>query len=291
MQEVSRGAHVISSRFAGRSRKESIDVAAGWYNYVVLRDDTERAPGDDGAPTVKIPAGEFWMRSETGPKEEVPRHLVYLDSYYLDKFEVTNRRYERFRVSTGRGRNFLQSHHWDKKLDEPDKPVVAVTWYDAADYCRWAGKRMPTEAEWERAARGIDERIFPWGNDFDSAFMKWLQGPSTVSVGSRPRDVTPEKVFDLGGNVSEWVADGYFLYEKQRQRNPQVPQDVDKPRVIRGGSYDHWDSINYRSARRDGEPPKLFDHRTGFRCAKSAKSLQPARAMISMQKTAEGGAR
>ena len=121
--------------------------------------------GKDGAPMVLIPAGEFWMGSPEGEgdKDEHPRHQVYLDTYSIDKFEVTVSRYSEFMQSTGR----QAPHDWAKvKISKHSNlPVVGVSWNDAEAYCRWTKKRLPTEAEWEKAARGMDERRYPWGSE------------------------------------------------------------------------------------------------------------------------------
>ncbi|RMF89553.1 MAG: formylglycine-generating enzyme family protein, partial [Nitrospinota bacterium] len=131
-------------------------------------------------PMVLVPAGEFIMGSTSEDIDqllqqfpstnrelfthEMPQHRVYLDAFYIDKYEVTNRLYQRFVEATGH----RKPEYWgDSDLNGPEQPVVGVSWYDAKAYCEWAGKRLPTEAEWEKAARGTDGRTYPWGNEWD----------------------------------------------------------------------------------------------------------------------------
>ncbi len=190
--------------------------------------------------TVTIPAGEFIMGSEAGRDDERPAHLVYLDAYELDRYEVTNAQYRRFMLATG-GR---PPRYWTDTAyptGQADYPVVGVSWDDADAYCRWAGKRLPTEAEWEKACRGDDSRIYPWGDAWepgranvdaagwnfggataDSAAATvwdaaWARlalppgspGPTLKPVGSHPDGASPFGILDMVGNASEWVADWY----------------------------------------------------------------------------------
>ena len=119
---------------------------------------------DDSAEMVLVPAGEFWMGSDDGNDDEKPRHRVDLDSYSIDRYEVTNALYKRFMEATARA----APRHWSRSdLNGAAQPVVGVSWHDADAYCRWAGKRLPTEAEWEKAARGDDGRTYPWGERWE----------------------------------------------------------------------------------------------------------------------------
>lgn len=285
--------------------------------------------GKDGAPMVLVPAGEFLMGSTTttieewskvddcGPnkqcnlEDEFPQHAVMLDAFLIDKFEATNARYFKFVLAAGhrppanpkdaqdRTRNLWEGGQVPAAV--ADLPVVNVDWHDAKAYCEWAGKRLPTEAEWEKAARGPDGRVFPWGPNWDrtllnsasmwaaqdlmnyEAWAGWwdakgfelLEARTLAGVlkpgGSFPGGVSPYAVHDMAGNVSEWVADwaGPDYYQASPDRNPKGPDNGEK-RALRGGSwYNHANGTRV-ALRRDAYP----QHRAntiGFRCAKDAK--------------------
>src|SRR6202795_3095161 len=168
--------------------------------------------GKDGAPMVLVPAGEFTMGSEQGDDDEQPVHHVVLDSFYLDTFEVTNGRFAKFVAA-------IQSEPpWgfadqETPVVHAERPVRWVNWMEALGYCLWAGKRLPTEAEWEKAARGTDGRTYPWGNDPPTAahaVFGLKEGDETVSpIGNRDPGQSPYGVHDLAGNLYEWVTDWY----------------------------------------------------------------------------------
>jgi len=180
-----------------------------------------------------IPAGEFTMGSDENHEDERPRHQVYLDAFELDRYEVTNSQYLRFALATGTS---LPRYWSDGKFPsgQADFPVVGVGWVDAYNYCKWAGKRLPTEAEWEKACKGPEGNPYPWGSDWDPSRAnvgykqinnwpssledgwKLLQDdgadtglPSLYPIGSFPQGVSINGVYDLVGNASEWVADWY----------------------------------------------------------------------------------
>ena len=138
--------------------------------------------GKDGAPMVLIPAGEFWMGSPDGKgdNDEYPRHRVYLDAFYMDNFEITVARYARFLGSANRS----EPKYWEQVniRKRGNLPVVGVDWYEADAYCRWAGKRLPTEAEWEKAARGTDERTYPWGNEAPTTSLHIFGDPFPMNA-------------------------------------------------------------------------------------------------------------
>ncbi|GKS56578.1 hypothetical protein YTPLAS18_01050 [Nitrospira sp.] len=227
---------------------------------------------------VTIPAGTFKMGTVEGKgrDDERPQHEVYLDAFAIDQVEVTNERYMAFvRVSGHRnpvnpyGTGLLLSAEGIERL-----PVVQVTWYDAKAYCAWAKKRLPTEAEWEKAARGTDGRRFPWGeaapSPTEAVFdVEWNGEETMRPVGTLPAGDSPYGVKDMSGNAREWVEDWYDpeYYAKAPDRNPKGPSKG-VVRSIRGGSWHSplWD-IGTASRGRGGFA--LQTHGTGFRCARS----------------------
>ena len=234
----------------------------------------------DPVPMVIIPAGPFKMGSQDGKgrEDERPQRDIYLDAFAIDQVEVTNERYLAFLKATGHrnppnpyGSGYLHEATGIEKL-----PVVQVTWYDAKAYCAWAKKRLPTEAEWEKAARGTDGRLYPWGNDLPSptraTFDREWEGEKTMHpVGALPAGDSPYGVKDMSGNAREWVEDWYDpdYYKHAPDRNPTGPTKG-VVRSIRGGSWHSplWD-IGVASRGRGGFA--LQTHGTGFRCAKSVE--------------------
>lgn len=255
------------------------------------------------SPMVRIPEGEIAMGSDESDviealadcarepyghrcsptmfANELPRHRVYLSSFWIDRFEVTVAQYERC-VQAGRCGSRPGSEG-TQRFDLPDHPVSRVTWLDARDYCTFRAARLPTEAEFERAARGAAGRRYPWGQLWNAWVANhgrfgWDSTDATdgfaelAPVGRYPAGATPEGVFDLGGNVSEWTADRYApVYDAQSVRDPAgPPASVTNLRVIRGGSYVHA-RFRLRGASRAFAEPS--DRRTtlGFRCVRSAR--------------------
>jgi formylglycine-generating enzyme required for sulfatase activity len=212
-----------------------------------------------------------------GNDEDTPRREVFVDAFYLDKFEITVARYGAFLKATG---NVRVPEEWETVVIERDGelPVVGVDWGDASDYCRWAGRRLPTETEWERAARGGDERKFPWGNEPPNEerarFLKRYQNPvykdGVAPVGSHPKGASPFGIHDLAGNAWEWVADWFSeSFPRSEARNPQGPKSG-KSKVLRGGGwYDPPERLT--TTRRMHAPPEHRDDSVGFRCAKDAR--------------------
>lgn len=242
-----------------------------------------------------VPAGEFTMGSEDGDADEKPVHQVYLDDYYIDTYEVTNILYKAC-VNDGmctmpsETRSNVRSNYYGNKLFD-NYPVINVSWYYAKAYCEWRGPmksaipaRLPTEAEWEKAARGEDKRIFPWGDEgeitdpWDGRHCDkanyWNRYTAacvgdTVKVGSYPNGVSPYGIYDLAGNVWEWVADWYDsnYYQKSPTNNPLGPVSG-QARVLRGGSWDSY-LLSIMSTTRSQNGPLVTSDLIGFRCARS----------------------
>jgi len=244
----------------------------------------------DGMPQVSIPTGTFHMGrfDVRAAPDEFPAHDVTLDAYWMDQLEVTNAMYQLCvaAVTCTLPQNFGTARKADyyKNPDYKDYPVVYVTWGQAKTYCEWAGRRLPTEAEWERAARGDDMRTFPWGEDkADYRFANFnMLVTDTSRVGSYPLGASPFGVLDMAGNVAEWTNDIYRAnyYSVSPIENPQGPAEGSTLfRVVRGGSLGDAE-INIRVPKRSsvlgsdlrakkGLPEYLgeFSPRIGFRCA------------------------
>ncbi|MCD6231729.1 formylglycine-generating enzyme family protein [Candidatus Aerophobetes bacterium] len=237
---------------------------------------------------VFIPAGEFLMGSNEGEKDESPLHSVYLDAYYIDKYEVTNEEYCRFLNEEGNrseeGYLRLNIDDEDCRIEErggkyyPKKgyerhPVVEVTWFGARDYAQWAGKRLPTEAEWEKAARGKEGKKYPWGDSLAEKKANY-NSTNTLPVGSYPSGVSPYGCYDMAGNVWEWCSDWYNerYYENSPRKNPSGPREGSE-RVLRGGSFYNPLTLMYCANRFKYSPEKSGSD-VGFRCAKSFSTGQ-----------------
>ncbi|MCX8155843.1 MAG: formylglycine-generating enzyme family protein [Verrucomicrobiae bacterium] len=222
----------------------------------------------DGAEMVLVPAGPFLMGSLKGEPDERPPHRVHLKAYYIDKYEVTHEQYARFLQATGR-RAPVDWPGGQMPAQLARHPVVNVSFEDAEAYARWAGKRLPTEAEWEKAARGTNGWVYPWGNE--------PQGKKTASgaegkertwpVGSFPDDVSPYGCYDMAGNVWEWTSSWYDAYPGNPQRELEYGT---KFKVIRGGgaiAYYQAESTRRTSDRVRSVPYGVYDG-LGFRCVK-----------------------
>jgi len=310
---------------------------------------------------ILLPAGEFlmgskeeeakdaeakWGLNEGLLESETPQHIVYLNAFYIDKYEVTNEQYKKFVDETGHRipavptkeeviaalkseqtelgeeaekisdakinatiqelTRTLSPWAWKAGTYPPGKsnhPVVLVNWYDAQAYANWAGKRLPTEAEWEKAARGTDGRFYPWGNDWDSTrcnsaerialkplptlqeSLKWFYDEwetlapikraqnTTVPVGSYRKGRSPYGIHDMAGNVFEWCADWYDknYYSHSPERNPQGPKNG-STRVLRGGSW-NYPGFKLRSTYRNMHAPSIGGAPNGFRCVMNAIKL------------------
>ena len=221
---------------------------------------------------VHVPAGPFEMGSTSGGSDERPVHTVELSGYWIDKYEVTNAQYGAY-VSTGGGAASKLTN--DGTYNGPQQPVVGVSWNDAVGYCTWAGLRLPTEAQWEKAARGTDGRTYPWENGTAKCARAVMyeggdgcgRGSGAWNVGSKPAGVSPYGAHDMAGNVWEWVADWYDsgYYAVSPSSNPTGPSSG-STRVLRGGSWG-LSAINLRAAVRDRLNPTSRINSLGFRCA------------------------
>ena len=231
----------------------------------------------DPVEMVVIPAGSFIRGSaeNNGRPDERPRRKIFLKAFTIDKFEVSNQQYQKFVEETLHKTPF--NVYGDGSLFKvpgiAKRPVVQVTWHDAVDYCFWAGKRLPTEAEWEKAAGGTKAQVYPWGNseeietpaNFDG---EWRGVNTLMDVNTLPQGASPYGIYHMAGNVREWVEDWYDAdyYTVSPQRNPKGP-DTGILKVIRGGS---WRSFlpDLRVASRGKGGFALKTHGIGFRCAR-----------------------
>ena len=218
---------------------------------------------------VYIPAGEFVFGANDGDPCESPAQVVFLPDFYLDKTEVTNWAYKKFVDETGHQKPL----HWQGGTIPPgleDHPVVWVSWEDAVAYAEWAGSRLPTEMEWEKAARSTDGRIYPWGNRFDpkraNAWEAGIHG--TAPVGSFPDGNSPYGVLDMAGNAAEWVSDQFKPYPNATALLPEYSREI---RVLRGGSWtfnEYYARVTHRYPRAPTERHSSY----GFRTARDAKA-------------------
>jgi len=237
---------------------------------------------EKGAPPgmVLVKAGEFIMGTpEKG--DTFPQHTVYLDDFYIDKYEVTNEQYVKFLNTIGKHEGYINIDSEYCKIEKVDgvyrvkkgyekHPVVEVSWFGANMYSEWVGKRLPTEAEWEKAARGIDGRKYPWGNTFDRNKCN-INMVKTMPVGSYPEGKSPYGCYDMAGNVWEWVADWYSsdYYKNSSLINPKGP-NIGKYRVWRGGSL-YGNEFTVSCSARNYLSPESTRNAGGFRCAKDYK--------------------
>ncbi|MCI0554980.1 MAG: formylglycine-generating enzyme family protein, partial [Anaerolineae bacterium] len=242
--------------------------------------------GKDGMTLLYVPAGEFTMGSEDGSTDEQPERTVPLDAFWIDKSEVTNKMYAACVEAgvcdepTNSSSYTHSSYYGNSEFD--DYPVIYVDWNMAKTYCEWADRRLPTEAEWEKAARGENANVYPWGNTFDGTLVNfcdtncsfdWADKSSddgfadVAPVGSYPNGASPYGAYDMAGNVWEWVSSLYqpYPYDGTDGREDLTSSDS---RALRGGS---WGSYvdNVRSAVRYRFVPTVTDVNVGFRCASS----------------------
>ena len=230
---------------------------------------------------VLVPAGSFLMGSDprrdpaAGPQEQ-PQRQVYLGAFEIDRYEVTNAHYLLFVLATGAPwPPYWKADPFTEKMAR--HPVIGITWQEASAYCRWAGKRLPTEAEWEKAARGTDGRLFPWGNQpagwgrsniAHPGSKRGLKYPPLANVDRYDRGVSPYGIYQMAGNVAEWVADWFNAeyYQDAASDNPQGP-GLGQDKVFRGGSWNEDPEVA-RSAGRGAQAPDHRSYLIGFRCAR-----------------------
>jgi eukaryotic-like serine/threonine-protein kinase len=226
-----------------------------------------------GTPRIDVPAGSFLMGSESGALDERPVHRVSGPGFVMDRYEVTNARYAECVKAEACAAPALTSSFkrpaYFAAAEYADYPVVHVSWSQATSFCAWAGGRLPTEAEWERAARGTaDSRAYPWGDsapDCNKANFGGCVG-DTDRVGRRPAGQSPYGAFDMAGNVWEWTADWYEAgyYSRSPDKEPSGP-DAGHLKVMRGGCWVSGAS-SLRATCRKAELPGLWAPNVGFRC-------------------------
>lgn len=251
----------------------------------------------DGMTVMYIPEGSFIMGASSSNYQayahEKPAHEVQLDAFWMDAYEVSNAMFLTFVKDTGyltqaeqQGYSYMygNSGGWDSFTGvnwlhpmgagtsyKDDLPVVHVNFYDAEAYCSWAGGRLPTEAEWEKAARGSDERIYPWGNNFNGAFLRFDSDAGPASVFFYTDGVSPFGIFNMAGNVFEWTRDWYDAgyYATSPNIDPTGPMSGEQ-KVLRGGSWNNSEK-NVRTTHRDTSGPDYMNYLLGFRCVMDAE--------------------
>jgi formylglycine-generating enzyme required for sulfatase activity len=230
----------------------------------------------DLASMVHVPAGEFGMGRDGGASDEGPARRVWLDEFWIDRLEVTNAQYKAFCDATGR--LYPPTPVWDPDYfnARPDHPVININWEQARDYCAWAGKRLPTEAEWEKAAGG-GARLYPWGDDWVVGRANLARGDAherAAPVDAYPEDVSPYGVQQMAGNVREWVADAYdpAYYAGAPARNPTGPAAATATRALRGGGFTS-PQADATTFNRQNAPQRSAIHHVGCRCAWSPQPL------------------
>lgn len=240
----------------------------------------------DGVEMALVPAGCFMMGRQNGETDERPVHEVcFEEPFWIDRYEVTNADYAAFLSATGNqnqgGETWLDADDGDAQIHGGDRkwvaesgyenhPAIEITWYGAAAFCEWHERRLPTEAEWEYAARGADELAYPWGNEFvsDNAVWDGNSGGQSAVIGSTPGGVSWVGTLDLSGNVWEWVADWYGAYSAVSQISPLGPNSGIS-RVARGGSWGDDNVAYLGTTLRLAGSPNNSDIFVGFRCARS----------------------
>jgi formylglycine-generating enzyme required for sulfatase activity len=237
--------------------------------------------GDEGREMVQVPEGPFIMGSKDGDPDEVPERQVFLTAFYIDTKEVSQEEYARFAKMTKRSLPRIEVFEDDQsKLLQPEFAAMSMSWDEAVAYCKWAGKRLPTEAEWEKAGRGEGKRKYAWGDtmrdgrvnanlDGSEDGYRYLAPPGSFEAGR-----SPYGIYDMTGNVAEWVADSYdeHYYEKAPYRDPKGPERGDL-KVVRGGSWRETEH-NARLSKRFAAKTWRTDITIGFRCASDVETSE-----------------
>lgn len=233
--------------------------------YMGSRGDIDKHGVDEGDGRVGLDVGV----------DEIPRHTVRLKGFYMDKYEVTNARYKEFVDATGHRTPDNPTHPYDFYIWEggiypegmEDYPAVLVSYEDALAYCKWMGKRLPTEEEWEKACRDEDGRKWPWGDGFEPTWTNTrdLELKRTSPAGAFPKDLSPYGVYDMGGNVREWTDSWYKPYPGSTLKRRAFGETA---RVLKGGSMLHTSIPDGRCPSRGMTSPEKVHRSLGFRCAK-----------------------
>ncbi|MGE3152699.1 MAG: formylglycine-generating enzyme family protein [Nitrospiraceae bacterium] len=226
---------------------------------------------------VYIPPGPFIRGYDHGGFDEAPQREIFLDGFSIDRYEVTNHQYEAFVAAAGHRKAGPPSRYAKNmgRMRSANQPVVYVSYDDAQAYCAWKGQRLPSEAEWEKAMRGSDGRLWPWGDDERPGSANWARiqdgAEVTAPAGSFQEDRSPYGVMDGAGNVMEWVSDWYLetAYKDSQEKNPPSPE-YGMFRVLRGGSYTTTGG-DLRLTSRNKMVPDFRDETIGFRCAVNGK--------------------
>ena len=244
-------------------------VAAGCYGH----SQRERKPptvAPSGTEMIEVPAGQFTRGDLNGEPSEYPERAIEISGFAIDRFEVSN---ETYRLCISARACDPTPYLDDPALGAPNLPVVGASWFDAYRFCRWLGRRLPTEAEWEYAAKGTDHRRFPWKGPFDSANANTNRSDDpfdrTAPVDSFVSGESPFGVRNMAGNVAEWVADYFDPMYYRGKGEPADPKGPEKgrERVVRGGSYRDSPYL-VRVASRRAQIPTEIDNTVGIRCAR-----------------------
>ncbi len=239
---------------------------------------TETTSPNDGAALLLVGAGDFGMGNNDDVLDEKPERKVYLNTFLIDKYLVTNARYkmcvEQRACKPHPDNSSEKRERYYDNSQFANYPVVRVSWEDAKTYCKWAGRRLPTEAEWEKAARGTDRQIYPWGNFFTPQLLNSLESQigDTTPVNQYPMGASPYGALDMSGNVKQWVADWYGPYDTSNTQNP-TGLTSGAFKVLRGSAF-YDDALNSRTTLRVYTEPTNNGPNIGFRCAMAAPPEQ-----------------